>query len=128
MGAAQEQIRTSRLESPIRSPRDERQGRVAPQSQRKQSQWLNRVSFAACCLISFAAVWLVASKGASIYRLNDANIQLQTQIQQQQASNAALSTVVAQLKEPSRILNVAMNQLHMQYKTPVVIPSVKTGQ
>lgn len=130
MAAVQERLHTPRAESPVRSPKhvERHDTRPARQVDSQGAKWLNRMSLSACCILSFVAVWMVATKGADVYRLNGANMQMQNQISQQSALNATLSTKVAQLEQPSRILNVAINHLHMQYKTPLVIPSLKTGQ
>ncbi|TDY46670.1 cell division protein FtsL [Alicyclobacillus sacchari] len=128
MAALQEEIRTRR-EAVVRTPLvDERNRQSQQERGAKKQAWFNRISLAFCCLASFGAVWMVAAKGAQIYEINQNNVQLQTQIQQQQAVNAMLKTQVAQLEQPSHILNVAINQLHMQYKNPIVIPSGQTGQ
>ncbi|GLV13677.1 hypothetical protein Heshes_13610 [Alicyclobacillus hesperidum] len=128
MAALQEEVRTRR-EAVVRTPLADERRRQHEQGQRAKKQvWFNRVSLSFCCLVSFGAVWMVAAKGAQIYEINQNNVQLQTQIQQQQAVNAMLKTQVAQLEQPSHILNVAINQLHMQYKNPIVIPSDQTGQ
>lgn len=126
MAAVQEQIRAPRVEAPVRSPKQRERHEVKAKS--KGAIWANRLSLSACCIVSFGAVWMVATKGADVYRLNDTNMQLQTQISQQSALNATLSTKVAQLEQPSRILDVAINQYHMQYKTPLIIPSSQIGQ
>ena len=54
-------------------------------------------------------------------RSTDQNVQLQTQIQTLSANNASLTAQVDALERPSRILGIAMNELHMQYQTPVQV-------
>ncbi|WP_067620731.1 septum formation initiator family protein [Alicyclobacillus acidiphilus] len=123
MAAVQEQIRATRAGALAKAPQiRERQHGRPETKQSKVGVWANGISLAVCCLLAFAAVWMVASKGAEVYALNQKNVQLQTEIQQQQAINATLSTQVDELKQPSRILEEA-NKLGMQYKTPIEIPS-----
>lgn len=129
MASAQEQIRMTRADSLARSVgvRERRQGRSVEQKS-SFGIFANRLSLAVCCLVAFCAVWMVATKAATIFELNQNNVRLQDQIQQQQAVNASLKEQVDQLERPSRILNDALNKYHMQYKTPIMIPSTSTGQ
>lgn len=129
MAAVQEQIRMSQMDSTraeaqqgSRDVRQERAGRSAA------SRVFNGISLFTCCVASFVSVWLVATKGADLYKLSYANTNLQSQIKQQSAENATLNADVDQLKQPSRILKVAMNELHMQYKKPLLIPSSASGK
>lgn len=72
----------------------------------KRSLW-NRASLIGCAVVSFTAVWMVAQKGAQVYQINDANVQLQSQIQTMDAKNASLVSQEDELKNPAYILAAA---------------------
>lgn len=129
MSAVQEQVRHMGGATGAYVPKqaDVRDKAVRSQ-QNRAAKWVNRASLAVCCLVSFGVVWLVAGEGARIYTIDYTNTNLQTQIQQQSAVNATLGATVDQLEQPSRILNVAIDQLHMEYKNPVVISTASVGQ
>lgn len=88
---------------------------------------LNKLSMVGCVVVGFIAMWMLASTGASIYNYSYQNVQLQSQIQQMAATNASLTAQLDTLERPGRILNIALNQLHMQYANPIQIP-VQNGR
>src|SRR5579875_2415679 len=112
------------VESPERLREQRHQVQTKPQSKNR----FNRVSMTLCVVIAFSAAWLIASKAAAIYSMNYANVKLQTQIQTLAANNASLTAQVDELERPSRILNIAINQLHMQYANPVRIGGTTSGK
>lgn len=130
MSAVREEIRTSRFEQQsVRLP--QQQDGFATRGQAKsarRARIANRISLGVCCAISFSIVWMVASKGATVYQESFQNTKLQTQVNEQSATNATLNATVAQLKRPSRILQEALNKLHMQYKKPLTIPADPAGK
>jgi hypothetical protein len=79
----------------------------------------NRISMFACVLACAASTWFVAVQGGKIDGINYNIDRLQGQIQQAKAENASLSVSVDALKEPSRILRIALNLLHEDYANPV---------
>ncbi|WP_231862882.1 septum formation initiator family protein [Alicyclobacillus mali (ex Roth et al. 2021)] len=127
MSAVQQELRPRREAWGQTAPRRERDVRDAERRAARRRLW-NRVSFAVCCMVSFAAVWWVAAKGAEIYELNDYHAKLQSAIAAQQAVNANLQMQVSELEQPAHILNVAINKLHMVYKNPVMIPTQGNGE
>ncbi|MBX6352177.1 MAG: septum formation initiator family protein [Thermoflavifilum sp.] len=98
---------------------------ASPQRHPAQTQhaWTRRdkltvgVSFAVCV----AVLWFLAAQAAAMWRLNDQVSQLQRQIRTAQAQNVQLTTQVDQLSQPSRILDIALNKLHMRYAQPISI-------
>lgn len=128
MAAVQEHVRQTIQVNGANTTAQHEVHREAQQTQRRTgSKVLNGISLFVCCAISFASVWYVASKGAQVYRISYANTRLQTKINQQDAKNAALSAQVDQLKQPSRILRMAM-AFHMEFKKPLIIPSTVPGK
>ncbi|ACV58299.1 Septum formation initiator [Alicyclobacillus acidocaldarius subsp. acidocaldarius DSM 446] len=127
MSAVQQELRTRREAWGHTTPGRERDAREAERRAARRRLW-NRVSFALCCIVSFAAVWWVAAKGAEIYELNDQHAKLQAAIAAQQAVNANLQMQVSELEQPAHILDVAINKLHMVYKNPVMIPTQGNGE
>ncbi|WP_206831244.1 septum formation initiator family protein [Alicyclobacillus fructus] len=127
MSAVQQELRTRREAWGHTSPGRERDARAEERRAARRRLW-NRVSFALCSMVSFAAVWWVASKGAEIYELNDQHAKLQSAIAAQQAINANLEMQVSELEQPAHILYVAINKLHMVYKNPVMIPTQGSGE
>ncbi|SIT00126.1 cell division protein FtsL [Alicyclobacillus vulcanalis] len=127
MSAVQQELRTRREAWGQAAPMRERDAREANRRAARRRLW-NRATFAICCLVSFAAVWWVAAKGAQIYELNDEHAKLQAAIASQQAINANLETQVSELEQPAHILYVAINKLHMVYKNPVMIPTQGNGE
>jgi cell division protein FtsL len=59
--------------------------------------------------------------------MNHSVASLQAKVTQVSAQNAALTTQVDELKRPSRILSIALNQLHMKYANPVNIPATPSA-
>jgi cell division protein FtsL len=104
------------------------QNRVKKNMHRKDMPLADRVAISAAIVISTVAVWLVASAGARIDRLNYSIDSLNTQLQRSAAQNAALTAQVDQLSQPARILAIALDKLHMQYKDPLQVGSVASGQ
>ncbi|MDI9260022.1 septum formation initiator family protein [Alicyclobacillus sendaiensis] len=127
MSAVQQELRTRREAWGHTTPRRERDARQEERRAARRRLW-NRVSFALCCIVSFGAVWWVAAKGAEVYVLNDEHAKLEAAIAAQQAVNANLQMQVSELEQPAHILNVAINQLHMVYKNPVMIPTQGNGE
>ncbi|WP_245629661.1 septum formation initiator family protein [Alicyclobacillus sendaiensis] len=127
MSAVQQELRTRREAWGHTTPRREQDARQEERRAARRRLW-NRVSFAVCCVVSFGVVWWVAAKGAEVYVLNDEHAKLQAAIAAQQAVNANLQMQVSELEQPAHILNVAINQLHMVYKNPVMIPTQGNGE
>lgn len=94
----------------------------------KKSERLNKVSMVLCVAIALSALWFVCAKGALIYSMSYGNVKLQTQIQKMAADNASLTAQVDELERPSRILNIALGKLHMQYANPVRIDGSLGGK
>jgi cell division protein FtsL len=98
------------------------------QHERKQSQvrqrmsLRDRISVFTCLALCVGTVWFIADQGAKIDQLNYSIDKMQTQIQTVQAENQSLANQVDQLMRPSRILDIAVNRLHMKYADPVQIP------
>ncbi|RIV28208.1 hypothetical protein D2Q93_03015 [Alicyclobacillaceae bacterium I2511] len=84
--------------------------------------WPNRLSMAGCIMGSAAVLWFLAMQNARIDATNYQIDRLQSQVRHQVAENASLSTTVDELKQPSRILAIALGKLHMKYTTPVQVP------
>lgn len=82
----------------------------------------DRVSTCLCIALSVGTIWFIASQGAKIDRINYNVDHMQVQIKQTQAENQTLASQVDELMRPSRILGIAVGQLHMQYANPVQIP------
>lgn len=77
---------------------------VAVQTHPRPGIW-NVISLWGCVLLSAAVFWWIAGQGARITAINYHIDNLQSQIAQQAARNAALQTTVNQLKQPTVILN-----------------------
>ncbi len=98
------------------------------QHERKQPQvrqrlsLRDRVSVFTCLAVCVGTVWFIANQGAKIDQLNYNIDKMQSQIQTVQAENQSLANQVDQLMRPSRILDIALNRLHMKYADPVQIP------
>lgn len=87
----------------------------------RPSERFNKLSMVLCVAVALGALWFVCAKGALIYSLSYGNVRLQTQIQKMAADNATLTAQVDELERPSRILDIALNKLHMYYANPVRI-------
>jgi cell division protein FtsL len=81
-----------------------------------------RISAFACLALCVGTVWYIADQGAKIDQMNYNIDKMQSKLQMMQAENQALANQVDQLMRPSRILDIALNKLHMQYANPVQIP------
>lgn len=86
---------------------------------------MNRVTAFLCIGAVTAVLWFVAGVGARIQSINDNIYKTQLKIQTTTADNAALASQVDQLTNPTRIINLALNQYHMKYSKPIVIAAVK---
>ena len=102
-------------------PRETYASEVYPRSQSDSKSWSirDRVSVFTAIAISAASFWMLAMGGAQIDRMNYNIDTLQSQVQKASAENASLTAQVDELSQPARILNIALNKLHMQYKNPV---------
>ncbi len=107
---------------------EERQITHNVEADTRKSERRNRLSIILCVALAVSALWFVSAKGAEIYSLSYANVKLQTQIQKMTASNASLTAQVDELERPSRILNIALGKLHMQYANPVRIGGSVSGK
>lgn len=94
-----------------------------PSQGHRHWSWPNRLTMAGCILGSAMALWFLAMQNARVDATNYQIDRLQSQVQQQIAENASLSTTVDELKQPSRILAIALGKLHMKYTTPVQVPA-----
>ncbi|MFB5191608.1 hypothetical protein [Alicyclobacillus fastidiosus] len=129
MGLAQEQLGASRMGQTVRSPQhQERQNQRMREEARRKTRLFQRISLGLCCTVSFVAVWLVAAKGASEYSMSYQNSRLQTQIQQQEADNANVSSQVAKEKDPANILAKAKALGMQKQSKTVTIPTQTTGK
>lgn len=97
----------------------------ASQLQHLHKSFWNYLSLVGCLVVGFAAVWMIANSGASIYTLNYQNIELQSKIQTLSATNASLTAKVDELERPARILGLALGSYHEQYANPIRIGSSK---
>lgn len=97
-------------------------------SRAKEMSLRDRLVIYAAVAVSTVALWYVASAGAKIDQLNYNIDNLQGQVQQAVADNASLTAQVDKLSQPSRILNIALGSLHMQYKNPIQVGSSSTPQ
>ena len=111
-----------RVETPVRHD-----NRAKGLEVRKHGRF-NRVSMILCIAVALGALWSVCARGAMIYSTSYGNVKLQTQIQKMSADNAARTAQVDELERPSRILNIALGKLHMQYANPVRIDGFTSGQ
>lgn len=82
---------------------------------------MNRVTAFLCIGAVTAVLWFVAGVGARIQSINDNIYNTQLKIQTMTADNAALASQVDRLTNPTRIINLALNQYHMTYSKPIVI-------
>ncbi|MCL6637742.1 MAG: cell division protein FtsL [Alicyclobacillus sp.] len=89
--------------------------------------WWDWISTCGCLLVSLLVLWHVASTSAQIATLNTQVDQLQQQIRQVSADNASLTAQVDTLSKPSRILQIAVNKLHMKYTAPLEIATGSAG-
>ncbi|KPV45313.1 hypothetical protein [Alicyclobacillus ferrooxydans] len=115
MGESVARVTTSQA-FPIESPSIDTRVRTAPAPVRK----FNMASMWFCIGVAVAAFWFIASFGAKIDATNYQIDNLQTQIKAQTAENASLTASVARLKEPSRILSIALGAGE-KYANPVTI-------
>ncbi len=97
-------------------------------SRPQKKEHYHRVSMVLCIMTAISALWVVCSEGAQIYGVSFENVRLQTQIQSWSANDASLTAKVDELERPSRILNIAINQDHMQYANPVRIDGSASGK
>ncbi|MCL6453078.1 MAG: septum formation initiator family protein [Alicyclobacillus sp.] len=81
---------------------------------------LNAVSLWGCILLCAAVFWWLAGQGAKMDSANYRIDRLQSQIAQQQAENASLTTQVNSLEAPARILQIA-TQMGGKYESPTTI-------
>jgi cell division protein FtsL len=81
-----------------------------------------RISAFACLALCVGTVWYIADQGAKIDQMNYNIDKMQSKLQMMRAENQALANQVDQLMRPSRILDIALNKLHMKYADPVQIP------
>lgn len=124
MSAVREQVRM-----PIDGARSQRIEELSRQGRSVKRQprlkLFNRISFGVCCVVSFAAVWMVAAEGANIDKLSYQNAGIKTQIQKQTAVNASLTADVAKAKNPSQILSEAMKD-GAKPSSPITLPTPGT--
>lgn len=93
-----------------------------PVARPEVSLWDRATAFG-CIGIATAILWVIAGVGGKISSTNNQIYQLQMTMQSVSATNATLTAQVDNLTRPTRILNVALNQLHMHYANPIVIPA-----
>lgn len=117
MLATKQTVRVEETQIPSRQPNSRVKARPREMSLR------DRIVISAAVAVAAGAVWFLASVGARIDRLNYSIDNLQNQVQQSTAENASLNAQVDQLSQPSRILSIALNKLHLQYKNPIQVGS-----
>jgi cell division protein FtsL len=108
--------------APRRSVQRKPERRPAPRLSRGLSRW-DKVSIALSFALCTGMLWFLGAQAAAVLRLNDEIASLQQQIRTVQADNAALAEKVDELSQPSRILDIALNKLHMRYAQPIAIPA-----
>jgi|GEM_PF-6428489 len=100
---------------------------VQPRQQTRTKSFFDKVSMFGCIAVTVAAFWFLAGNSAKVDAMNQSLAKMQSTISQVSAENAALQTKVDELRRPSRILSIALGQLHMKYATPVNINTPATA-
>lgn len=94
--------------------------RAESQVEKAPVRKFNMISMWASVAVAVAAFWYIAGFGARIDSTNYQIDRLQSQIKVQTAENASLNAKVNTLKQPSRILQFALNHGY-GYANPVTI-------
>lgn len=93
----------------------------APSSSRRHISVWDRVSLFGTIVLCTTALWVLAATSGHIAQLGNNIVETQSQIQRVEAENASLTAKLDALTRPSRVLGIAINQLHMKYANPVRI-------